>query len=294
MTGSDRSATNQSDLGRSGSIVVETLWLVNGQRTGVDPADRGLAYGDGLFETMAARDGRIRWLDLHFDRLEEGCRRLQIPPPERRVLTEEIMSHCPRVGRAIVKLILTRGASARGYAPPAAPTPTRILSIGAWPDYPNSHYAIGIRVRPCRLRLAANPALAGMKHLNRLEHVLAHLELRGTDADQGLLLDTSEHVVGGTSSNVFAVKRGQLLTPAIERAGIKGVMRRVVLATAAELGVPAVERDLTLADVANADELFVTNVLFGIWPIASFDATIFAPGPVTQRLMRHLQVGADA
>ena len=273
---------------------METLWLVNGQRTGVDPADRGLAYGDGLFETMAAHDGRIRWLDLHFDRLEDGCRRLQIQPPERRVLADEIATHCPRVGRAAVKLIVTRGPGARGYAPPAAPTPTRILSIGAWPKYPSSHFANGIRVRVCRLRLAVNTALAGMKHLNRLEHVLAHLELRGTDAEQGLLLDTSEHVVGGTSGNVFAVYQGRLFTPAIERAGIKGVMRRVVLTAAAELEISAAERDLTLAEIANADELFMTNALFGIWPVASFDNRTLARGPVTRRLMQHLGVGPDA
>jgi len=273
---------------------VEPIWLVNGQRTGVDPADRGLAYGDGLFETMAAQDGHIRWLDLHLDRLEEGCRRLQIPPPERRVLVDEIATHCTAVGRAAVKLIVTRGPGARGYAPPAAPKPTRILSIGTWPEYPSSHYAGGIRVRVCRLRLATNPVLAGVKHLNRLEQVLANLELRGTDADQGLLLDTSEHVVGGTGSNVFAVHRGQLLTPAIERAGIKGVMRRVVLMAAAELGVPAAERDLTLAEIASADELFMTNALFGIWPVASFDGRVLARGPITQRLMQHLGVGPNA
>ncbi|MEO8465244.1 MAG: aminodeoxychorismate lyase [Gammaproteobacteria bacterium] len=273
---------------------METLWLVNGQRTGVDPADRGLAYGDGLFETMAARDGQIRWLDLHLDRLEEGCRRLEIPPPERHVLTNEIANHRTRGGRAVVKVIVTRGPGTRGYAPPATPVPTRIVSIGAWPDYPNSHYANGIRVCVCRLRLATNPVLAGVKHLNRLEHVLAHLELRGTNAEQGLLLDTSEHVVGGTSSNVFAIQRGQLLTPAIERAGIKGVMRRVVLAAAAEIGLQTAERDLTLAEVANADELFMTNALFGIWPVAVFENRTLAPGPVTRKLMQHLRVGSDA
>jgi 4-amino-4-deoxychorismate lyase len=114
------------------------------------------------------------------------------------------------------------------------------------------------------------------------------------DAEQGMLLDTGEHVVGGTSSNVFAVHEGQLLTPALDRAGIKGVMRRVVLMTAAELGLPTVERDMTLAEIANADELFVTNALFGIWPVASFEQRPLARGPVTQRLMRHLGIGADA
>ncbi|HEY9182640.1 MAG TPA: aminotransferase class IV, partial [Gammaproteobacteria bacterium] len=88
---------------------MKTLWLVNGKPTGVDPADRGLAYGDGLFETMGAVDGRIRWLDLHFDRLEDGCRRLAIPPPQRGVLEQEIAMSCPKRGRAIVKVIVTRG-----------------------------------------------------------------------------------------------------------------------------------------------------------------------------------------
>lgn len=273
---------------------MEPVWLVNGQRNQVDPADRGLAYGDGLFETMAAQEGRIRWLDLHFDRLEAGCRQLQIPPPERRVVADEIASHCTRVGRATVKLIVTRGPGVRGYAPPPVSSPTRILCIGAWREFPSGHYERGIRVRVCRLRLAANPALAGLKHLNRLEQVLAHLELRDRDAEQGLLLDTSEHVVGGTSSNVFAVHNGQLLTPAIERAGIKGVMRRVVLAAAAELGVRAIERDVTLTEIANADELFMTNALFGIWPVAAFEQRTLARGPVTLRLMRHLGVGSDA
>lgn len=273
---------------------MEPVWLVNGQRTGVDPADRGLAYGDGLFETMASRDGRIRWLDLHFDRLEEGCRRLQIPPPDRRTVTDEIAQHTTGAGRAVVKLIVTRGSGTRGYAPPSAPAPTRILSITAWPTYARGLYENGIRVRVCGMRLGTNPLLAGLKHLNRLEHVLAHLELRGVDAEQGVLLDASEHVVGGTSSNVFAVRGGELLTPAIERAGIRGVMRRVVLETAAELGLRATERDLKLAEIANADELFMTNALVGIWPVTSFEQRQLPRGPVTQRLIEHLGLNSDA
>jgi len=273
---------------------VQSLWLVNGQRTGVDPADRGLAYGDGLFETMAADAGRIRWLDLHFERLEEGCRRLQIYAPDRDVLAHEIVASCPRDGRAVVKLILTRGSGARGYMPQEDARPTRILSVGPWPDYPQQHYTTGIQVRVCRARLAANPTLAGLKHLNRLEHVLAHIELRGTGAQQGLLLDATEVVVGGTSSNVFAVREGRLLTPALSRAGVKGVMRRVVLTAAAELGIEAVECDLALHELANADELFMTNAVFGIWPVAALDERAFARGLVTRRLMQHLAIDADA
>jgi 4-amino-4-deoxychorismate lyase len=274
---------------------VKPLWLVNGCDTGVDPSDRGLAYGDGLFETMAAADGAIRWLDHHLARLDDGCRRLAIPPPDPQTIREEIAAHCPRGGRAVVKVIVTRGPGTRGYPPPRHTKPTRILAISSWPDYPAANYIDGIRVRVCKLRLGeTTPRLAGLKHLCRLEQVLAQLELGDADVQQGLLLDTGERVIGGTSSNVFAVRDGRLLTPALDRCGIRGVMRRVVLETAADIGLAAEERDLTLADLSSAAELFMTNSLFGIWPVERLDDRHFRPGDTTRDLMRRLQVGTDA
>jgi 4-amino-4-deoxychorismate lyase len=268
---------------------VKPLWLVNGQPNGIDPADRGLAYGDGLFETMAAHDADLRWLDLHLDRLEDGCRKLQIPPLPRAVLEREIRAHCPRAGSAVVKLIVTRGSGARGYAPSDDSAPTRVLSLGPWPNFPARHYRHGIAVHVLRMRLGENPLLAGLKHLNRLEQVLAQLELRGHAVEQGLLLDTSGLVVGGTNSNLFAVLGAKLVTPTLQRCGIKGVMRRVVLETARALGIDAEERDLTLEQTLAADEVFVTNALFGIWPVATIDSRRFAVGAVTQRLMARLK-----
>jgi 4-amino-4-deoxychorismate lyase len=290
MTAAFPSATRRPDQSRT-PVIVNTLWLVNGQSAGVDPADRGLAYGDGLFETMAARDGAIRWLDSHLDRLEEGCRRLEIPMPARSLLTREIAANCPRQGRAVVKLIVTRGPGARGYPPPEHATPTRILAISPWPDYPEANYRDGIGMRSCRLRLGENPALAGIKHLNRLEQVLAQLELRGHAAQQGLLLDASGYVVGGTSSNVFLVAAGEIATPSLTRCGIKGVMRRAVLEAARTLGMRAEERDIVPAELVDADEVFVANSLFGIWPVTDIDGRSFAVGPTTRRLMTHLDSG---
>jgi 4-amino-4-deoxychorismate lyase len=273
---------------------VNTIWLVNGRAVGVDPADRGLAYGDGLFETMAAADGRIRWLDLHLDRLEEGCRRLEIPAPARSLLADEIDAHCPRRGRAVVKLIVTRGPGARGYLPPEQCAPTRVLAISQWPDFPPSYYRDGIKMHTCELRLGENPALAGIKHLCRLEQVLAQLELRGRGVQQGLMLDASGHAAGGTSSNLFVASSGKLATPGLARCGIKGVMRRAVLEAAHTLGIEAEERDIALAEVHGADELFVTNALVGLWPVTELDGRRFAFGPLTKRLMTHLGVGSDA
>ena len=249
MTAARPSATRRPDQSRIRGTV-DTLWLVNGQSTGVDPADRGLAYGDGLFETMAASDGRIRWLDLHLDRLEEGCRRLEIPAPSRSLVAREIEACCPRAGRAVVKLIVTRGPGARGYPPPDPPTPTRVLAVSQWPDYPDSFYRDGIVVRSCRLRLGENPALAGIKHLCRLEQVLAQLELRGQAVQQGLMLDAAR-----------------------------------------TLRTRAVERDILPAELLGADEVFMTNALFGIWPVTELDGRRLVVGAATQRLMAHLGYG---
>jgi 4-amino-4-deoxychorismate lyase len=270
---------------------LKALWLVNGRETGVEPADRGLAYGDGLFETMASVDGHIRWLDYHLERLERGCRRLSIDLPDLGLVRAEIEANVPRAGRAIVKLIVTRGPGERGYRPPEAPKPTRILGFLPWPETPSSHYARGIRVRVCELRLGVSPALAGLKHLCRLEQVLAQIELRGQDVEQGLLLDMTERVVGGSSSNVFAVRGDDLSTPAVTRNGIAGVMRRVVLEAAPLVGLVPRETDLTLRNLNDADEIFVTNALIGIWPVARLDERAFARGPATVRLMRHLGLG---
>lgn len=290
MTAALPSATRRADQSRIRDIV-NTIWLVNGQSTGIDPADRGLAYGDGLFETMAAHDGRIRWLDLHLDRLEEGCRRLEIPAPSRRLLAGEIETLCPRKGRVVVKLIVTRGPGARGYPPPESPAPTRVLAVSQWPDYPDSRYRDGISVRTCRLRLGENPALAGIKHLCRLEQVLALLELRGQPVQQGLMLDASGTVAQGTSSNVFIVAGGELATPSLARCGIKGVMRRVVLEASRALAIRAEEREIVPNELLGADEVFMTNALFGIWPVTELDGRRFAVGRTTQRLMEHLGYG---
>ena len=265
-----------------------TDWLVDGKPGRVDPRDRGLAYGDGLFETMAAVAGGVRWIEHHLDRLAEGCRRLAIPLPDRNVLRREIDAVCPATGRAVVKLLVTRGASARGYAPPDDPQATRIVGKARWPAHPASYYTQGIELRTLKLRLGESPLLAGIKHLSRLEQVLARVELNDLSAQEGLLLDTSGFVVGGTASNLFAVSGTTLLTPALKRCGVSGVMRRVVLETCGQLDLSAKEADLAPEALGEADELFLTNAVFGIWPVREFDGQSRRAGEVALRLQQLL------
>jgi 4-amino-4-deoxychorismate lyase len=259
--------------------------LVNGvEGAGVAADDRGLQYGDGLFETMAAVDGSIRHFELHMVRLADGCRRLEMPMPD----VEQIAADCQRVleglGSATVKLIVTRGAGPRSYAPPEDPSVTRIV-MTASSHLHDSAAARPVVARVCRTRLALNEQFAGMKHLNRLEQVMAAAELRGSGADEGLMLAMDGRLVCATSSNLFLVRNGLLLTPMIRDCGVAGIMRQVVLHAADELGIPVEVGDLELDDLAAADEVFLTNAVRGIRSVfAVAGIGKFAPGEVTQRL----------
>lgn len=261
-------------------------WLINGVRTSqFEAADRGLHYGDGVFETMALRDGAIRFWHRHRQRLNAGCERLRIETPTSVTLDGEIATLTAGASSGVVKLIVTRGPGARGYGAPRTGTPTRVLSLHDDRDAPRAFYRDGIRLRVCRTRFGCNRDLAGIKHLNRLEQVLASLEAHDDQSEEGLMLDEDDRVVSGTMTNVFLVLAGRLVTPVLERCGVAGVMRGLVLEAAAETGIGAEVRDVRRDEIAAAQELFVTNALIGIWPVRACAGRSLAPGPVTRRLM---------
>ncbi|MGQ0428605.1 MAG: aminodeoxychorismate lyase [Gammaproteobacteria bacterium] len=248
-----------------------TRVLVDGRAGGhVDCADRGLNYGDGLFETLAVRDGRARFFDWHCERLEAGARRLALPLPERDLLREEIARASPP-GRGVVKLVVTRGSGPRGYRPPPEPRPRRIVTGSPWPERDPSCWTRGVRVRWCRTRLGRNPALAGIKHLNRLEQVLARAEWDDDSIAEGLMMDDRGQVIGGTQTNLFVAEDGGFATPALSECGVAGVMRRAFLGWAAEQGLAVSDRAVPAAELATSDSLLLTNSLVGAWPVREFD-----------------------
>ena len=187
--------------------------------------------------------------------------------------------------RAVVKLLLTRGTSvARGYAPAGSERTLRIVLRYAWPGADPQQAGQGVRVRRATLRLGENPALAGIKHCNRLEQVLARREWNDPGVAEALLFSSSGALVSGTMSNVFLVRESQVLTPCVDRCGVAGVMRGLVLGIAAGAGISAEERRLDAADLAAAEELFLTNTLTGIRPVRELDGKSVAVGPLTRRL----------
>jgi len=258
---------------------------------GVAPGERALQYGDGLFETIAIRNGRPRLLELHQDRLGTGCDRLGIAAPDAGSLGAGIRQAIDDVAMVdgVVKVIVAAGPGARGYTRSNAPARVWIgvFDAGSRLDRNTGN---GVRVRICTTRLAIQPALAGIKTLNRLEQVLARAEWREADAGvfEGLMLDTGGRLVCGTMSNVFIVHDQRYLTPPITRCGVTGVMRRHLMSCLAGAGDDVEVQDIGIDDAMAADELFLTNSQFGLLPVAACGERRWVPGARTRHAMQLL------
>lgn len=263
---------------------------INGQPdTWLPASDRGLAYGDGLFETIRIGARGPVLLDYHLQRLEQGLQRLGIGLSRQQV-EQELLAYPGLQLPGVVKLIVTRGSGGRGYGISGAASPTRILSFHPAPDYPAHFYQQGIRLFPCQTRLGINSALAGIKHLNRLEQVLARQEWQqGDDFQEGLMCDSNGAAVEGVMSNFFIVETGTVSTPSVTGSGVAGVMRRWLLEQFAAQGLVVEETQITLDRFRVADERFFCNSVLGVWPVAHFEHFHWPVGPVSrlaQQLIR--------
>ncbi|MBT2338929.1 MULTISPECIES: aminodeoxychorismate lyase [Pseudomonas] len=255
--------------------------------------DRGLAYGDGLFETIAVRAGQPLLLERHLQRLEAGCRRLALKV-DMGGLSAELSAYAHGLGDGVLKLIVTRGNSLRGYAAdPSAPA-RRILQGSPPPVYPAAHAEQGVRLFPCTVRLSEQPLLAGLKHLNRLEQVLARAEWTDVQHAEGLMLDTSGRVIEGVFSNLFLVRDGVLITADLSRCGVAGVMRAELLFQAESQGIATHITDIRPEQLHQADEVFVCNSVYGVWPVHACGSARWSVGPLTRKLQTLARALLDA
>lgn len=260
--------------------------LINGKSdTRIEATDRGLQFGDGLFETIAVKNGAPCLWRRHMERLLGGCSRLGIAPPDVDQLREEAEREIGEAVRGVIKIIVTRGPGQRGYRPQSGCEPTRIVSLSEAPVFPEQVYQRGIVARLCATRLGWNPALAGLKHLNRLEQVLARAEWNDPSIQEGLMTDAAGRVIEGTSSNLFVVQDEKLYTPDLSRCGVAGVMQGVVMEVAEALDISVTISDISLQDLWVADGLFVTNSLIGIWPIRELSGQEFSVEAVPRKLV---------
>ncbi|GHD69992.1 aminodeoxychorismate lyase [Jeongeupia chitinilytica] len=242
--------------------------LLDGVPAGALPlADRSIQFGDGVFRTLFIRDGGIPFWQRHMARLARDAAALGIKAPAFETWLAELREHAP--ANATIKLILTRGESPRGYVVPDNGLPHRITQIA--PPAPVVDRRAGVRVRICETRASWQPRLAGIKHLNRLENVLARAEWRDPAIFDGLLLDRDGDVVEGTMSNVLLLEAGRLLTPALDTGGVAGVLRDVAFDAAAGLGWERGEERVDLPRLLRAERVWLCNSLTGLVPVARIE-----------------------
>ena len=234
--------------------------LVNGKRgNGLDPRDRGLQFGDGVFETLRLEAGRPVLWERHWARLRQGLEGLAIPLPREQDCLDDLRA-AAGFPRALAKLIVTRGPGPRGYAIPDRIHPTRIVMGGTPLEILDEGHILRLGV--CNTRTNCSP-LPGCKHLNRLENVLARREW-GADWDEGLMLDRYGNATCATQSNVFILEGGCLLTPPVDESGVAGTRRGWLLEHAARAGLVAEEAKLSLERVRSAEAIFLSNSRIGL------------------------------
>jgi len=243
--------------------------LVNGiEGAALDPLDRGLQYGDGVFRTLRVENGKPRWWDEQLAKLAADASRLRIACPDASLWQADLANLAGRLSGGVLKLLLTRGGGARGYRPPEDAMPTRILIYYPAAPLSDTWPAAGLSVRICDLRLGAQPHLAGIKHLNRLDNVLARAEWNTPEIHEGLLLDAAGHVISGVMSNLFLWRDGHLLTPRLDRCGVAGVARARLMRQARAAGLEVQETEIGLNEVLAADEIMLSNSLIGLRRVA--------------------------
>lgn len=254
--------------------------LINGKKqTKLSVFNRLVQFGDGLFETCMAVDQRLLLAEAHFQRLEKGAKRLKIIPISRSILTKEIAKavSMSKLDRAVVKVILSRGESARGYGYDKSIAPTRIIIVSSVPDLPQT-YTLSL----CDSGYATNQLLSEIKHCNRLEQILARTHLKTQEC---IMLDPQAQVVSVTQGNIFAIKNGVLLTPGLSECGIEGTRRQAIIELARKQGLSVEVCCLSVAELLACDEVFISNSVMGIRPISQINEQKYSQHQITDRLI---------
>ena len=258
--------------------------FVNGAASAsISLLDRGLSYGDGVFRTMPVHKGLPASWQLHYQKLNHDCNALKIQCPDEQTLLQDIQASFAGAD-GVAKIIVTRGEAARGYPYPADLTPNRIVIKTDLPAYPKSRFEQGVNLHLCTLRLAHQPLLAGIKHLNRLENVLARSEWADPSIADGVLLDGNDSVIECTMSNIFARYGNQVLTPRLNLCGVSGVTRERIISQLPLLNLSVSEETLPLSQLMQADEILICNSLFGVWQVTQFNGKAWPKQPLADNL----------
>lgn len=271
------------------------MTLVNGEKESqVSIFDRGLCYGDGFFETFFYSNGTLQNWSYHWARMVKSADILRMTLPDPSVFFADLESLEKKIdtdGNCVVKIVITRGVGGRGYSPSSCKVINRLMYSDSLPDY-KSLRKTGVDVSLLNTRLEAEGKIAGLKHLNRLNQIMAKMELEERDTREGILCNQDGYVREGVSSNIFIIKNQSIITPPLNDCGVAGVLRSKVIHVSPKYHTPVIEKNFTIEELLDADEVFFTNSLLGVCPVTSIEGETYNVGNITQKLMS-LQLEAD-
>ena len=275
-------------------MAIEHNYLVNGNfDQAISPFDRGFSYGDGIFRTLKIVNGLPQHWPQHYQKLVADCAVIGIVCPSAELLMSDFLqlfvidatlNEVATDKVAVAKIIITRGESKRGYAPPAITTPMRVILKSAMRQYADVNYAEGVRLHVCETKLAAQPKLAGIKHLNRLENVMARMEWQDETHFDGLMLDQQDNVIECTMSNIFARFNDTLVTPDLSQCGVAGITRQAIIGLSDPLKLKIEITQLSLQRLIEADEVIICNSLYGAFQVRNILNTSWSPQTLAKKI----------
>jgi len=259
--------------------------------------DRAVHYGDGLFETILFHEEQLYFWPQHYLRLKQSAEKIKLACPYESLLLDDItklLNDCDKGLSYAIKIIVTRGASERGYQFEKKSANSRLVFCSIIEENYSSLLSktlLSGDLAICEQQVSINENLAGLKHLNRLENVLARNEkviVNNKNVIDGLMLNANNYAIECTTSNFFTVKNNQLYTPKLNQSGVQGVMRDTVIKLAEKNNIEVSQSDMTIDNIHKMDEIFITNSLIGMKQINHLDDTNFTSCKVTDRIFKAL------
>ena len=268
---------------------LNTTYLINGNSNHtITPLDRGFAYGDGVFRTLVMRNGQPENWPLHYQKLVADCAAINIVCPSAAIIMSDLYQLFIPSDTAVAKIIITRGEGERGYATPAITAPMRVVLKTAMPNYPKNYAVLGVNLHVCKTQLAAQPLLAGVKHLNRLENVLARMEWNDPTIADGIMLDHRDNVIECTAANIFARFNNTLITPNLTQCGIAGITRQRIIDHAHLWNLKIQVEQINLERLLTADEVLICSSLYNAWQVQQILHKNWQPSSLANNIRKTL------
>ena len=260
---------------------MDSIAIINGkEQSNISIFNRNFQYGDGLFETCVVNNNQILFWEKHLSRLDIGCRKLKIKNIEEEIWLKDIKKALSLTSKknCVLKLILSRGNSQRGYSYSDDILPVRVVIVS---EMKNVQAKESFSLEYASSGYHSNPNLAGIKHCNRIEQILARSSLK---RDEAIMLDENQNIISVTQGNIYFIFGQSLVTPKLDRCGVIGSRRSLILELAESIELNVEEGNVSMNDAKKADEAFISNSIMGIQSVNSIEEYQLPKKMITEQI----------